>query len=92
MNQAERTLKRFWGYEDFRPGQEKMVNAILEGRDVLAVMPTGAGKSVCYQLPALMLPGVTIVISPLISLMVDQVRALNAAGIHAAYILSLIHI
>lgn len=86
MDRAERTLKRFWGYEDFRPGQEKMVNAILEGRDVLAVMPTGAGKSVCYQLPALMLPGLTIVISPLISLMVDQVRALNAAGIHAAYI------
>lgn len=86
MDRVRSTLRQFWGYEDFRPGQEEMVDAILAGRDVLAVMPTGAGKSICYQLPGLILPGVTLVISPLISLMVDQVRALNAAGIHAAYI------
>ena len=86
MKEAKALLKAYFGYEDFRPGQEEMVTDILAGRDVLAVMPTGAGKSICYQLPALILPGVTIVISPLISLMVDQVRALNAAGIHAAYI------
>lgn len=62
------------------------MNTILSGRDALAIMPTGAGKSICYQLPALMLPGITIVVSPLISLMQDQVKALNAAGIRAAYI------
>lgn len=85
-NAALETLKNYFGYSSFREGQEKIVTAILDGRDVLAVMPTGAGKSICYQVPALMLPGITIVISPLISLMQDQVKSLNAAGIRAAYI------
>ncbi len=83
---AKSTLKHYFGYDSFRGGQEEVVNAILEGCDVLAIMPTGAGKSICYQIPALMLDGITIVVSPLISLMQDQVKALNEAGIHAAYI------
>ena len=85
MNALE-TLKTYFGYDTFREGQEKIVEAILTNRDVLAIMPTGAGKSICYQIPALILPGITLVISPLISLMQDQVKALNDAGIHAAFI------
>ena len=79
-------LQHYFGYGEFRPGQEELVNGILEGRDVFGIMPTGGGKSICYQLPGLMLPGVTIVISPLISLMHDQVMALKAAGIPGAYV------
>lgn len=79
-------MKKVFGYDTFREGQEKIIDAILHGRDVLGIMPTGAGKSICYQLPALMLSGITIVVSPLISLMIDQVKALNDAGVHAAYI------
>ena len=79
-------LKKVFGYEAFRDGQETIIDNILSGKDVLGIMPTGAGKSICYQLPALMMKGITIVVSPLISLMADQVKALNEAGVHAAYI------
>ena len=79
-------LKAVFGYDSFRPGQEAVINAILDGRGILAVMPTGAGKSLCYQVPAMLLSGITLVISPLISLMQDQVKALNEAGVNAAFI------
>ena len=85
MNSLE-ILKMYFGYDTFRKGQDRIVESILLSRDSLAIMPTGAGKSICYQVPALMLSGITIVISPLISLMQDQVKALNEAGVHAAYI------
>ena len=79
-------LRHYFGYGEFRPGQEELVDGILAGRDVFGIMPTGGGKSICYQLPGLMLPGVTLVVSPLISLMHDQVMALKAAGIPGAYV------
>ena len=83
---SKEALKAVFGYDSFRPGQESVINAVLEGRDILAVMPTGAGKSLCYQVPAMLLSGITLVISPLISLMQDQVNALNEAGVNAAFI------
>ena len=82
----EEVLKQYFGYDSFREGQKPLIEAVLAGRDVLGIMPTGAGKSLCFQIPALMLEGVTLVISPLISLMKDQVSALNQAGIHAAFL------
>ena len=82
----EEALKVLFGYDSFRPGQKEVIESILSGRDTFAVMPTGAGKSVCYQIPAMLLPEITLVISPLISLMQDQVKALNEAGVSAAFI------
>lgn len=79
-------LKQYFGHSAFRPGQAEMIDALLAGRDVLGVMPTGAGKSMCYQIPALLLPGITLVVSPLISLMKDQVAALTTAGVPVAFI------
>lgn len=82
----QQILRHYFGHDSFRPGQETMVDALFSGRDALGVMPTGAGKSMCYQVPALMLEGITLVISPLISLMADQVAALKSAGVPAAYL------
>ena len=86
MERALAALRRYFGYGAFRPGQDRMVSAILSGRDALGVMPTGAGKSICYQIPALVLPGITFVVSPLVSLMGDQVRALKEAGARPSYL------
>lgn len=86
IKEAEKILKQYYGYDHFREGQVPMIRNVLEGRDVLGIMPTGAGKSVCYQVPALMMDGITIVISPLISLMKDQVGTLNQMGVHAAFL------
>jgi ATP-dependent DNA helicase RecQ len=84
--QAEQYLKKYYGYSQFRPGQAQIINSILSGNDVCAIMPTGAGKSICFQIPALLFPGITLVISPLISLMKDQVDALTGLGIPATFI------
>lgn len=86
METAQNLLKKYYGYENFRPGQDEIIKHILDGEDCLGIMPTGAGKSICYQIPAMLLPGVTIVISPLISLMKDQVDSLNEIGIPVTYI------
>ena len=86
MKRAQQVLAERFGYDEFRPGQNAVVSAVLEGRDVLAVMPTGAGKSVCYQVPAVATDGLALVISPLVSLMADQVRAVQEAGIRGAYL------
>ena len=82
----EEALKTYFGYDAFRGGQEPVIDALLDGRDALAIMPTGAGKSICYQIPALLLPGITLVVSPLVSLMRDQVTALVQMGIPAAFL------
>ena len=86
MENPHSILKKVFGYDSFRPGQEEIVSRLLAGQDVLAVMPTGVGKSICYQVPALLLPGITIVVSPLVSLMKDQVGALVQAGVAAAFL------
>lgn len=86
MDSKFTALKNIFGYDTFREGQETLVDSVISGRDVLGIMPTGAGKSICFQLPALLFSGITIVVSPLISLMKDQVAALNQLGVHAAYI------
>ncbi|WP_178022068.1 DNA helicase RecQ [uncultured Paenibacillus sp.] len=86
MEHAQQLLQKYYGYPDFREGQRRIVGSVLSGADTLGIMPTGGGKSICYQIPALMLPGLTLVVSPLISLMKDQVDALTAMGISAAYI------
>lgn len=83
---ARRVLREHWGYDDFRPGQWDIIRPIVEGRDVLAILPTGGGKSICYQVPALLHEGLTLVISPLIALMQDQVAGLQAHGVKATYI------
>ena len=82
----QEVLRRYFGHGEFREGQETLIDALLAGRDALGIMPTGGGKSLCYQVPALLLPGVTLVISPLISLMKDQVMALEKAGVPAAFL------
>ncbi|MDW8800568.1 DNA helicase RecQ [Clostridium sp. A1-XYC3] len=86
LENAKGLLKRYYGYDSFRKGQEKVIESILSGKDTFGIMPTGAGKSICYQIPALLLSGITIVVSPLISLMKDQVDSLNSIGIKAAFI------
>lgn len=86
MADAQAALARYYGYSDFRPGQRMLIQAVLEGRDALGVMPTGAGKSLCYQIPGIVLPGLALVISPLVSLMGDQVRSLIDAGVRGSYL------
>lgn len=86
LNDAESVLKQVFGYDEFRDGQKQVIEEILRGNDALVLMPTGGGKSLCYQVPAIMLPGITVVVSPLISLMKDQVDGLNASGVAATYI------
>ncbi len=86
MSEHVRVLKQYFGYDSFREGQEELVESILAGQDTFGIMPTGAGKSICFQVPALMMQGITLVVSPLISLMKDQVEGLNQAGVHAAYL------
>src|ERR687889_202825 len=86
LDDARAVLRARFGFPDFRPGQERAVRSVLEGRDTLVVLPTGGGKSICYQVPAMVLPGLTVVVSPLISLMKDQVDALTARGIPATFV------
>ena len=86
IEEARSALRTHFGYDDFRPGQARAVSSVLGGRDTRVILPTGGGKSICYQIPALLLPGLTVVVSPLISLMKDQVDALTARGLPAAFV------
>ncbi|MEG2336836.1 MAG: DEAD/DEAH box helicase, partial [Bacteroidales bacterium] len=88
LSNIQEILKKYWGYDSFRPLQEEIVRSILEGRDTLALLPTGGGKSICFQVPALAKEGICVVVSPLIALMKDQVDNLNHRGITAAAIYS----
>ena len=88
LPQATALLRDIFGFDAFRPGQEEIVDAVTAGQNVLAIMPTGGGKSLCFQLPALRRDGITVVISPLIALMRDQVRALQEAGVTAGALTS----
>jgi len=90
LNPIQQVLKKYFGYSDFKPGQEAIINNTLQGRESLGIIPTGGGKSLCYQIPAMLLPGISIVVSPLIALMKDQVDALNNLGIPATYISSIL--
>jgi len=88
MKKSKQLLREKWGFEDFRPGQEAIVNDVINGYDVLAILPTGGGKSICFQVPGLTREGITLVISPLIALMQDQVANLQSKGIRAAALVS----
>src|SRR5690606_10100001 len=85
-DEARAVLQKYWGHADFRPGQWEIIEHVLSGRDLLAILPTGGGKSICYQVPALLSEGLTIVISPLIALMQDQVAGLRSRNIPASFI------
>jgi ATP-dependent DNA helicase RecQ len=87
-NLITQTLENFWGYNSFRDSQEEIINAVISGKDTIALLPTGGGKSLCYQLPALVLEGTCLVISPLLALMKDQVQQLKSKGIEAEYLSS----
>ena len=86
MDAAREALSTYFGYEAFRQGQEVLIGAVLVGRDALGIMPTGAGKSLCYQIPGIVLPGLALVVSPLVSLMKDQVNALIDAGVRGSFL------
>ncbi|HBQ60539.1 MAG TPA: RecQ family ATP-dependent DNA helicase, partial [Balneolaceae bacterium] len=90
FQKAESNLHKFWGFETFRPGQDDVVRSVFEGEETLVLFPTGGGKSLCYQVPATVFEGMTLVISPLVALMEDQVQALKAKGISATFINSTI--
>jgi len=90
LEKAEGVLKKYWGYDSFRQGQQEAIRSVIEGKDTLVLFPTGGGKSLCYQVPSLMLDGLTVVLSPLVALMQDQVEQLNKAGIRATFINSTI--
>ena len=86
LKKAKSALKKYFGYTEFRPNQSEIIESVLKGQDTLVIMPTGGGKSICYQIPALVLEGLTVVVSPLIALMHDQVQALKANGVSAEYL------